>query len=278
VRVVAAQRDLVLTGERTLPGIWHENYWFRRHEAAYDWLAPFAIGAIVLEAGSGEGYGADLLAGSAYRAIGLDDDEACVAHVRSTYPRVRAVRGDLQALPISDGSVEVVACLQVIEHLHDQAGFLAECARVLRPAGTLLLTTPNRLTFSPGDAAPVNPFHTRELAAAELSALLAGRFVVIRMAGLRHGRALRGWERRHGSIVDAQLAGASETWPRRLGDRVAAVTSQDFVVTEHDVDRSLDLVAVATKRTGAEPAGPPSAPASCVGQVSREGRAGSRRD
>ena len=60
------------------------------------------------------------------------------------------MRGNLAALPLAESTVDVVANLQVIEHLWDQEGFLAECRRVLRPGGRLLLTTPNRLTFSPG--------------------------------------------------------------------------------------------------------------------------------
>ncbi|MHB8342501.1 MAG: SAM-dependent methyltransferase, partial [Mycobacteriales bacterium] len=52
---------LVLTGERTLPDIEVENYWFRRHEVAYRAAVPFVTGARVLEAGAGEGYGAQIL-------------------------------------------------------------------------------------------------------------------------------------------------------------------------------------------------------------------------
>ena len=61
---------------------------------------------------------------------------------------------------------------QVIEHLWDQAQFLRECLRVLTPGGELLISTPNRITFSPGRDTPLNPFHTRELNAAELTELL----------------------------------------------------------------------------------------------------------
>ncbi|MDN5854568.1 MAG: SAM-dependent methyltransferase, partial [Actinomycetia bacterium] len=53
---------LPITGERTVPGIWHENYWFRRHEVVYERVAEFVAGLDVLEAGCGEGYGARLLA------------------------------------------------------------------------------------------------------------------------------------------------------------------------------------------------------------------------
>ena len=48
---------LPLTGERTVPGIAREQYWFARHEVVYRWLAARCAGASVLEAGSGEGYG-----------------------------------------------------------------------------------------------------------------------------------------------------------------------------------------------------------------------------
>lgn len=241
----------MLTGERTLPGLPAENYWFRRHEAAYDALVPFALGATVLEAGCGEGYGADRLARVATRVLAVDLDAGVAAHVGAAYPLAQVIRGDVQRLPLRDGSVEVVAALQVLEHLHDQDGFLRECARVLRPAGTLLLTTPNRLTFSPGSALsdrPRNPFHTRELAAADLRTLLERRFSVARLLGLRHGPALRRIERRVGPLVAGQLAAPPPRWSAALRGAVAAVRARDFVVSGVDVDRSLDLVAVAVRR------------------------------
>lgn len=240
---------LELTGERTLPGIPEENYWFRRHEAAYAALAPFTVGAVLLEAGCGEGYGADLLARSARRVVAVDYDPAAVTHAAARYPSLTVVRGDLQRLPLADGSVEVVATLQVLEHLHDQAGFLRECARVLRPAGTLLLTTPNRLTFSPGRDTPVNPFHTREFSPTELAALLDREFAVTRLLGLRHGRRLAGEERRHGSLLDAQLAEPPQRWPAALRRRVEGVTVADFAVHAGRLDDCLDLVAVAVSRS-----------------------------
>ncbi|GAB3907812.1 hypothetical protein GCM10029964_106590 [Kibdelosporangium lantanae] len=145
---------LPLTGERTVPGVAEENYWFRRHEAAYEALAPYCRDAVVLEAGCGEGYGAALLAEVARTVVGLDYDLLATAHVARTYPRVHMVRGNLVGLPLVSGSVDVVANLQVIEHLWDQPGFLRECWRVLRPGGHLLVTTPNRITFSPAGTRP----------------------------------------------------------------------------------------------------------------------------
>ncbi|HEY2762398.1 MAG TPA: methyltransferase domain-containing protein [Pseudonocardiaceae bacterium] len=250
---------MTLTGERTLPGIPEENYWFRRHEAAYLRLARYCADAVVLEAGCGEGYGAALLDRTADRVLALDCDRATTRHVARRYPGLHTVRGDLAALPCGRSTIDVLASLQVIEHLPDQPGFLAECARALRPGGRLLVTTPNRITFSPGRATPLNPFHTRELAAAELTDLL-GRagFTVQVLAGLHHGPRLRQLDLVHGgSVVDAQIAAALDgRWPPHLLADVAAVRVEDFTVRDgdrnddrdidRDIDACLDLIAVAT--------------------------------
>lgn len=246
---------LPLTGERTVPGLAEENYWFRRHEVVYQHLTDRCAGRDVLEAGSGEGYGADLIAGVARRVIGLDYDESAVAHVRARYPRVDMRHGNLAELPLPDGAVDVVVNFQVIEHLWDQAQFVNECARVLRPSGVLLMSTPNRITFSPGCESPINPFHTRELNAAELTELLTDAgFRVEAMLGVFHGARLLELDAAHGgSIIDAQIARAlaNAPWPADLLSDVESITTSDFDLVETggrdspDIDDSLDLVAIA---------------------------------
>jgi SAM-dependent methyltransferase len=245
---------LTLTGERTIPGLAEENYWFRRHEVVYQHLAPRCAGREVLEAGCGEGYGADLIAGVARRVIALDYDETAVAHVRARYPRVEVIHGNLTELPLADGSVDAVVNFQVIEHLWDQARFVGECARVLRSSGLLMVSTPNRITFSPGRDIPINPFHTRELNADELTELLADAgFAPVSLSGVFHGPRLAEMDARHGgSIIDAQIARAvaDAPWPPQLLADVAAVTTADFDVVEadaRDIDESLDLVAIAVR-------------------------------
>ena len=188
-----------LTGERTVPDLAEENYWFRRHEVVYRRLVERCRDRDVLEAGAGEGYGADLIADVARRVIGLDYDESSVAHIRARYPRVEMLHGNLAALPLPDASVDVVVNFQVIEHLWDQGQFVAECLRVLRPGGVLLMSTPNRITFTPGSDTPLNPFHTRELNAAEMTELLTEQgFVMEAMLGVYHGAGLRELDAKHG--------------------------------------------------------------------------------
>lgn len=241
---------LPLTGERTVPGIAAENYWFRRHEVVYAAIAADCSGATVLEAGCGEGYGADLLAGTARRVLALDYDPATVAHVRARYPRLLVARANLVALPVPDGAADVVVSLQVIEHLWEQERFLRECRRVLRPGGRLLVSTPNRITFSPGRDTPLNPFHTRELDPGELAGLTADAgFTGVAVRGLHHGPRLRESDARHGGLIEAQtaLALSGAPWPAELAADVAAVRCSDFELHEHDTEASLDLLVSATR-------------------------------
>jgi SAM-dependent methyltransferase len=246
---------LTLTGERTIPDLDIENYWFRRHEVVYERLAPRCAGRDVLEAGCGEGYGADLIAGVARRVVAVDYDKAAVAHVRSRYPRVEVMRANLAQLPLPDESVDVVVNFQVIEHLWDQGQFVRECLRVLRPSGLLMVSTPNRITFSPGRDTPINPFHTRELNADELTELLVGAgFSEVARCGLFHGPRLQAMDARHGgSIIDAQIARAvaDAPWQPQLVEDVAAVTTADFDMIEaggaRHIDDSLDLIAIAVR-------------------------------
>ncbi len=249
-----AEGGLPLTGERTVPGLAEENYWFRRHEVAYRWCADICAGQDVLEAGCGEGYGADLIASVARRVVAVDYDAATVAHVRDRYPRVEVMAANLAAVPMPDASVDVVVNFQVIEHLWDQPQFITECLRLVRPGGLLLMSTPNRITFTPGSDTPVNPFHTRELNAAELRELLeTGGFRVRSMSGVFHGPGLAAIDARHGgSVIEAQItrAVADAPWSEDLLSDVASVRCDDFEITPdtaRDIDDSLDLVAIAVR-------------------------------
>jgi SAM-dependent methyltransferase len=246
-------RDLPLTGERTVPGIPHENYWFRRHEVAYQYIAGLAAGYAVLDIGCGEGYGAAALAKDGGIIVGIDYDAETIRHATATYPDVAFVVANLAALPVQRRTIDVVVTLQVLEHVWDHEQFLTECYRVLRPGGRLVISTPNRLTFSPGQGEPTNPFHFREFSAAELGNLIrdAG-FELVAQAGVHAGSRLRDLDRRHETLVTAQLAAPPDRWSAALRADVASVRAADFTITaaaDRDIDTALDLLLIA-RRTG----------------------------
>jgi SAM-dependent methyltransferase len=239
-----ASEPLPLTGERTAPGIPEENYWFQRHVIAYQWALPHAEGKRVLDAGCGEGYGADLLAKTASAVVAVDYEEPVIHRAQALYPRVSFQQANLVALPFDAASFDVVVSLQVIEHLHSPQEFLTECRRVLRPHGTLILSTPNRLTFSPEGLR--NPFHTFEFAPDELRATIARAFGSVELFGTFHGGRLRAFEAtiRQG-LPERLIAQPAPDWPDRLRAKVGSITPEDFVIRDRKLDESLDLIAIA---------------------------------
>lgn len=246
--------DLELTGERTAPGVARENYWFRRHEIAYHWAAGLLPrDSAIVDAGSGEGYGADLLArelGS--RVIALEYDEQAASHSALKYPDLLTVRANLAALPLAASSADAVVSMQVIEHLWSLAAFVADVRRALVPGGVAILATPNRLTFSPGlerGAKPTNPFHVEEFDAEQVLGLVS-TWSDAQIYGVHHRGRLQAWEREHGSIVAAQVrAVLDDAWGPGLEDAVSAVTLHDFAIEpdspEWPINASLDLIVVA---------------------------------
>ncbi len=151
------------------------------HFARYRWAAGAVAGREVLDAGCGQGYGCRLLveAGGAARCVGVDVDERTVDAARAAYgegPKVEFTTGDVTSLPFEDDSFDVVTCFETIEHVAAQAAAIGELARVLRPGGTLLVSSPNRGVYPAG-----NPFHEKELTAAEFEDLLSQSFPHVRL-------------------------------------------------------------------------------------------------
>jgi len=142
------------------------------HVSRYRWAAQAVAGRSVLDAGCGAGYGSRLLAeAGAAAVVGVDIAQAVLEAVAPSMPdNVELRPGDLRRLEIEDGSFEVVVCFEVIEHFDEPQVVLDELARVLAPGGLLLISSPNRGVYQPG-----NPHHRHEFRPDELEQALGAR-------------------------------------------------------------------------------------------------------
>jgi SAM-dependent methyltransferase len=231
---------LELTGERTLPDVPAENYWFRRHLAVYEWVAERCAGLEVVDMACGEGYGTDVLARRARRVTGVDANPDAHEHARARYtrPGVRFVR-DLIETYVEP--CDAVVFLQTIEHVKEPAKVLAHFKAM---ASTVYVSTPNLLTLAPpGADKSDNPWHLREYRAQEFQELCESVFDRVELYGLFHARKLRahelalraGWDRVHSAL------GVTKPFYDRF---TPAISAADFALREGPLERALDFVAV----------------------------------
>lgn len=176
---------MISGGERLAlePGqVWFWSPLALEHVARYRFAAPRVRGLTVLEAASGTGYGAALLAKTAATVVGVDTDRAAVefATRRWAGDAVRFQFGDVKSLPFQSVSFDAVVSFETIEHVHDPADMVAEVARVLRPGGKLILSTPNRDVYNWADHAydHGNEYHFSEMSLPELLTLIADSFEI----------------------------------------------------------------------------------------------------
>jgi ubiquinone/menaquinone biosynthesis C-methylase UbiE len=228
--------DLTFTGERFLPACAGEiayEHWHR-----YAFARRYAEGRRVLDAACGEGYGTALLGTKAAEAVGVDIDAGSIRHAQSTYgsATIRFVEGSCTALPFPDASFDAVVSFETIEHLDaaDQPPMLAEFARVLKPAGLLIISSPNKRLYS--DARDyVNEFHRHELYRDGLAELLARAFPAQR------------WFHQH-------VAPWSAIWSEDTGEDVEAWLGDAGRVSPYVPPEGMYFIVVAARTSAALPA------------------------
>ncbi len=178
----------VPTGDFGIAGERHDQLSHGDFRSRYEHLSRYAAVSntkwgTVADIGCGTGYGSAMLS-KLNRVFGIDTSRKAVEYARTQYPSIDFILGSAERIPVCDACLDAVFAFEVIEHLREPERLLAECRRVLRIGGALVLSTPNpghlgnvwqhRLLGRqmPAKVDMSNPYHMREFAYDEMRKLL----------------------------------------------------------------------------------------------------------
>lgn len=192
---------------------------------------------VVLDVGCGDGRILYEIGALGAWALGIDLSLTGLSHARRHIPEAYLVAADARALPLPNEFCHAVVCADLIEHLVTPELLLHEIHRVLQPGGSLILSTPNRLSLAKlvrgarWREVVSDKRHFREFSLGELARMLRDQgFTLGALRGLGLSFPLRRF-----ALTSSRLARLS----LRLGDIVPALADQLIVGArrENDVDR-----------------------------------------
>ncbi|MBV8817021.1 MAG: methyltransferase domain-containing protein [Acidobacteriaceae bacterium] len=200
------------TGERVVPGQVNADLW-NEHLARYAFARRFADPqALVLDVGCGTGYGAAELAQAARTVIGFDLSPDAASFATATYPlrNIAFASASADLLPFRTAAFDLVVAFEVIEHLPRYRDFIHEAARVLRPEGHFIVSTPNRLYYAESrEQTGPNPYHEHEFEAEEFFCELQQGFQHVSLLAQNHVDSFAFHPLKTFSPADARIDGGA---------------------------------------------------------------------
>jgi len=141
----------------------------------------------IIDLGCGTGWLTNILA-TFGPTTGVDLSPEAVAHAREAFPRAQFEHVDFRNWTPTQADFDVVVSQEVLEHVEDQAAYLALARRLLRPGGYLVLTMPNKPTFEALPEATRDRWKPQPiehwLSSSELRKLASEHFRVIKMSSI----------------------------------------------------------------------------------------------
>ena len=254
----------VYTTEIASDKITSDNPIHQRLLKAY-YLAKDHISGNLLEIGCGEGRGVGLLQDDVDSYTGIDKINEVVDKLSAQFPQASFTQSVIPPLSFADEKFDSVISFQVIEHIKDDKSYLEEIARVLKPGGRALLTTPNIK-----NSLSRNPWHIREYTASDLTELCKPYFSKVEMLGITgNDKVMQYYDQNRESVkrltrfdifdlqhrLPAFMLKIPYEFMNRLNRNklqstddslVASINHEDYIVSEN-ADESLDLLAVLTR-------------------------------
>ncbi|MGL5065683.1 MAG: methyltransferase domain-containing protein, partial [Microcoleus sp.] len=182
--------EMAFTGERYVPTVQGRIRYEHLHR--YASALELVRGKSVLDIASGEGYGSAYLSQVANSVVGVDIDRECIKYSQKKYGSIsnlEFVVGSCDAIPLGSESIEIVTSFETIEHHDRHNEMMREIKRVLKPGGVLVISAPNRLTYSENpqsaSANPNNQFHVNEPYEYQFISLLSRYFKNVKLYGQR---------------------------------------------------------------------------------------------